>query len=62
MEEMTREEANKIISNLTAEAYAKLEEATVLADKFGLYVDFDLTYGAGATYHDGGWNASSQSC
>lgn len=65
--EFTQEEikeANAQIAKLVAEAYAALETAEAVADKYNLVFDFDPAYGMGGYYDgaDGEWNPSSQGC
>lgn len=48
---MTKEEAEKKIKALKKKAQETLWEAEVLADEHGIVFDFEITYGAGATYY-----------
>lgn len=66
---MTKEEANKLISEKINAAYALITEASELADEHKLDFSFDVAYGMGGTYvgdpdkwQEPGWNPSSQSC
>lgn len=50
-QKMTQKEAESKIQDLVAEAESSLGEAEVIADEYGISFDFDITYGAGATYY-----------
>jgi non-ribosomal peptide synthetase component E (peptide arylation enzyme) len=71
-QEMTEAEAKKAIEDKIQAAYALINEAEEIADKYKLSFGFSVAYGMGG-YYDGdpenrseysedGWYASSQSC
>lgn len=64
MTDMTRQEAQAKISELVDQAYAALEQAATIADKFNLNVHFDLGYGSGTSYDTESkeWISSSSMC
>ena len=59
-----KEQAKKEVERLKEEAYAKIKEATAIADKWGVTFNWDLAYGMGGTYYpqhteDSKWSESS---
>lgn len=48
---MTKQEAENKIKALKKKAQEALWEAEVLADEHNIVFDFEITYGAGATYY-----------
>lgn len=48
---MTKEEAKKKIEELKEKAQRALWDAEIIADEHGITFDFEITYGAGATYY-----------
>lgn len=61
---VNEEEAAKMISNLTNEAYEKIRAAEAIAEKFEIAFDFSVTYGMGGYFdgRDGEWQPSSHGC
>ncbi len=59
---MSKEEANKKLSEMVAEVYAKLAEVQSFADEHNLGFSLDVEYGMGGYYEEGEWHPSSQSC
>lgn len=47
---MTKEEANKVISEKRKEIYANVKECQKLADEHGLEFSINIAYGMGGTY------------
>ena len=71
MTTLSKEEANKKLSELVAAAYAAVREAEAFADEHQLGFSFDISYGMGGYYtgateradpYEDGWSASSNSC
>lgn len=61
----TKEEAAAAIAELSAEHNFIAHQIAELADAFEIeyvYLDVAGSYGTGAHYHDGEWQASSHSC
>lgn len=48
---MNKQEAEAKIKSLKKKAQQALWDAEVLADEHGIVFDFEITYGAGATYY-----------
>lgn len=64
---MTKEEANKKLSEAVAAAYAALRVAQAIADEHGLTFSFSAAYGMGGTYigaksEENDWQASGGGC
>lgn len=59
---MSKEDANKKLSEMVAEVYAKLAEVQSFADEHELGFSLDVEYGMGGYYEEGEWHPSSQSC
>jgi hypothetical protein len=59
---ISKEDAQKLISDKIEQAYALIRECEGLATEHGLYFSFDLEYGMGGSFDEGEWHPSSQSC
>lgn len=67
---MTKEEANRALSEKLAAAYALINECETLADEHGLCFHLDVAYGMGGYYdgeatdseYESKWRPSSLSC
>lgn len=59
---LTKEEANKLISDKLETAQKLVTECEELATHHELEFSLDIAYGMGGWFSSGEWDASSQSC